>query len=179
MRCSAADSSCFWSRTPKSYSGIRSARESASMRMADRPPRGRITGELPMSIRPAYVLWTVVGLVITAGAFSYDRHAAERAAPGLAKDLVATTSLSDAERAGAAHRFFLKQRLAPGMTEYPVQKVLEAYQQSLQMPLHSSVAASAQARPASPDQVTQLFWTPLGPGNVGGRTVARVTLRVV
>ncbi len=71
-----------------------------------------------------------------------------------------------------AVRFFLKKRLAPGMTSYPAAQVLAAYEDAKKLPLYSTMIGGRMAAPEGSLAAQSLTWTSLGPGNVGGRTRA-------
>ncbi|MEZ6242169.1 MAG: GC-type dockerin domain-anchored protein [Phycisphaerales bacterium] len=64
-----------------------------------------------------------------------------------------------------AMRFFLAQRLGPGMTQYPIEQVQAARRWTQQR--ERDLRAQRGALPGGLDH-----WEPLGPGNIGGRTRA-------
>jgi hypothetical protein len=72
-----------------------------------------------------------------------------------------------------AQSFYLARRLPPGVSELPVEQLLAAQEQSRHMAHQSSITqtrfAPGDAFEASIQSPT---WTPLGPGNVGGRVLA-------
>src|SRR5436190_16771764 len=69
-----------------------------------------------------------------------------------------------------AERFFLKQRLAPGMKEFPVERLLQGREHARHMRLRASAAGRDLVTPDELAQASSLTWTALGPGNIGGRT---------
>lgn len=80
---------------------------------------------------------------------------------------------SPEERADDAARYFLGERLAPGMTEIPIDRYLTARERIAAMPkIHSGAARAAGAleRLEPRFAATSGGWTNVGPGNVGGRT---------
>lgn len=66
-----------------------------------------------------------------------------------------------------AQTFFLHQRLPPGETSLNIERYAAAREHMQSMPQHSTQKAAPLPRDTS-------TWTPLGPGNVGGRTLALV-----
>ena len=100
--------------------------------------------------------------------------AAAHAAAGLAERRLKPPKLPrDAEdQPGAAERFFLSKRLAPGMAEYPMERLLRAQVDAARLPLYSTAANGFVAAPEGSLAAQSLTWTSLGPGNVGGRTRA-------
>lgn len=72
-----------------------------------------------------------------------------------------------------ARAYYLGKRLAPGMTELPVEQLLAAREQMDQMAHVSSIAnwrfAAGESLAPLPPSVN---WTALGPGNVGGRVLS-------
>lgn len=138
-----------------------------------------------MSISARRLLPACAALALLFSASTVTTWAAERvAAPHKSRTAAKTRGAKVVRREHArverevpdspqeAQAFFLKKRLAPGMTGYPAQLVVDAYRQSLDMPLYSSVAQRGLTGAESPDSLTALTWTALGPGNVGGRTRA-------
>ncbi len=139
-------------------------------------------------VRRIHVAWLIAGLALATSAASADTHAAKHHSRRAAKppaaqaetaehhralDAVAKARMEPRDEPDGAARFFLTKRLAPGMTEYPTQQIIQAYQESLAMPLHSTVGGRTFSSADSVDSIDaleQLFWSPLGPGNVGGRT---------
>ncbi|HMV51775.1 MAG TPA: hypothetical protein PKD31_28790, partial [Blastocatellia bacterium] len=77
---------------------------------------------------------------------------------------------------GEAMEFFLQKRLPEGETSFAATRYLEAIEQSKDMPVFASAANrflddhEKQLRRLQPESLPS--WTPLGPGNVGGRTRA-------
>ena len=80
-----------------------------------------------------------------------------------------------------AQHFFLQKRLAPGQRELPVQKYVEAASQIKAMAKHSTAAEAPgkgfNVSGTKPEAGTNIqpglqTWSPLGPGNIGGRTRA-------
>ena len=74
-----------------------------------------------------------------------------------------------------ALEYFLSKRLPAGVTEFPIEKYLEAAEQLRSFPQYST------RRSSGPDDGALLTdgsaletWTPLGPGNIGGRTRALI-----
>ncbi|MCG3162642.1 MAG: hypothetical protein JMDDDDMK_03935 [Acidobacteria bacterium] len=86
------------------------------------------------------------------------------------------------DQPGEAAEFYRQKRLAEGETELPVEKYVAAMERMRDLPVYSTrskqmfssrreMLNSAQSfGAASPDLLNN--WTPLGPGNVGGRTRA-------
>jgi len=72
----------------------------------------------------------------------------------------------EAEDAKDATEFFLKRRLPPGQQKLPVDRYLAARDHIKNMPAFSVAGVSPKL--AHPNAAAG--WTPLGPGNVGGRT---------
>lgn len=77
---------------------------------------------------------------------------------------------------GEAAEFYVRKRLAPGMTQIPVERLLEGYAQMQRMPQHAASTGEiytdkADAELRAPDAVLAA-WSALGPGNIGGRTRA-------
>ncbi len=71
-----------------------------------------------------------------------------------------------------AQSYFLSKRLAPGMTSYPTDRLLQAQRDALKLPLYSTPAHAFVSAPEGSLAAQALTWTALGPGNVGGRTRA-------
>ena len=71
-----------------------------------------------------------------------------------------------------AQSYFLSKRLAPGMTGYPTERLLQAQRDALKLPLYSTPAHNFVSAPEGSLAAEALTWTALGPGNVGGRTRA-------
>ncbi len=79
-----------------------------------------------------------------------------------------------------AIKYYLKKRIPEGETELPVEKYFEARVQMREMPQFStaldrawtSQSAMQNDMMAAPQQQKLGTWTPLGPGNIGGRTRA-------
>src|SRR5262249_47503795 len=71
-----------------------------------------------------------------------------------------------------AQKYFLSKRLAPGMTSYPTDRLLQAERDALKLPLYSTPARNFVSGPDGALAAEALTWTALGPGNVGGRTRA-------
>ena len=78
-----------------------------------------------------------------------------------------------------AAEYFLKKRLPVGETEFPTEKYFEAQEQMRSMPQFSTslnrfltTEESAALRAKSEAEAPAAVWTPLGPGNIGGRTRA-------
>ena len=77
--------------------------------------------------------------------------------------------------------FFALKRVPPGESRIPVERYLQAREQMKRMPLHST-AGGAVRHPSAAElginfDTAAAFlgpWTPLGPGNIGGRTRALV-----
>ncbi|MGH9833544.1 MAG: WD40/YVTN/BNR-like repeat-containing protein [Blastocatellia bacterium] len=75
-----------------------------------------------------------------------------------------------------AAEFFRFKRLPAGEKELPIEKYFEAQERMLRMPQFSTAdnrfAPSRAELKDSPEQQRLGEWTPLGPGNIGGRTRA-------
>ncbi len=73
-----------------------------------------------------------------------------------------------------AEEFFLRKRLAPGMTEMPVERLRRSLDdiREREAQLADELAANPTRGAAGPGGISQ--WLSLGPGNVGGRTRAIV-----
>jgi uncharacterized protein (TIGR03437 family) len=75
-----------------------------------------------------------------------------------------------------AAEFFRFKRLPAGEKELPIEKYFEAQERMLRMPQFSTAdsrfAPSRAELKDSPEQQRLGAWTPLGPGNIGGRTRA-------
>jgi subtilase family serine protease/photosystem II stability/assembly factor-like uncharacterized protein len=77
-------------------------------------------------------------------------------------------------------QFFAHKRVPPGVPQIPVERYFQAREQMKQMPLRSTGSGTTHPPAAllgmSFDAAARLFdaWTPLGPGNIGGRTRALV-----
>jgi uncharacterized protein (TIGR03437 family) len=80
-----------------------------------------------------------------------------------------------------AIRFFVEKRLAEGEKDLPVEKYFEAQEKMRRMPHYSTAldpmvtsreSVSAPLDPPAPAAKSAATWTPLGPGNIGGRTRA-------
>jgi uncharacterized protein (TIGR03437 family) len=79
---------------------------------------------------------------------------------------------SPLQDADGAHKFFLQQRLAAGMTELPIDRYVAAREHIRAMP-HIPVASSVSRSGSRPQlAATSQGWTSVGPGNIGGRTRA-------
>src|SRR6185503_2195395 len=85
------------------------------------------------------------------------------------------------DKAGERQEFFALKRLPPGERRIPVQRYFEAREAMTHMPLRSTAAGGigfpslSQLRMGAHTAAAFLgSWTPLGPGNVGGRTRALV-----
>jgi uncharacterized protein (TIGR03437 family) len=80
----------------------------------------------------------------------------------------------------AAAQYFLLRRLPEGENELPLEKYVEAQDQMRTMPQYSTAlerslpSRTEIARGTDPEQGKLGAWTPLGPGNIGGRTRAVV-----
>lgn len=79
---------------------------------------------------------------------------------------------------GEAAEFYARKRLAPGMRQIPVERLLAGYAQMQAMPQYASASGqtynnAADLKMRAPDAVLA-SWTALGPGNIGGRTRALV-----
>lgn len=82
------------------------------------------------------------------------------------------------DQPGEAAEFYLRQRLAPGMQELPVERLLAGREKMRQMAQVASGARQVYANELdvanrAPDAILA-SWTELGPGNIGGRTRAMV-----
>ncbi|MBP6821781.1 MAG: hypothetical protein KA368_09565 [Acidobacteria bacterium] len=78
-----------------------------------------------------------------------------------------------ADEPDKAIQYFLQKRLPEGETELPVEKYFQAVQEMQQMNVFSSADdrfVSREELKNSPEQPKLGTWTPLGPGNIGGRT---------
>jgi uncharacterized protein (TIGR03437 family) len=78
------------------------------------------------------------------------------------------------DQPGEALRLHLRKRLPEGATALPIERYLEADTQMKRMPQYSTargIALPARAEMAA-SEVLPGQWTPLGPGNIGGRTRA-------
>jgi hypothetical protein len=78
-----------------------------------------------------------------------------------------------ADEPDKAIQYFLKKRLPEGETELPVEKYFEAQEAMQQMEVFSTAEnrlLSREELKSSPEQPRLGTWTPLGPGNIGGRT---------
>jgi hypothetical protein len=74
---------------------------------------------------------------------------------------------------GEGSAFYLEKRLPPGVGELPVEKLLAAREQMDAMAHVSSVAGFRFGADEPVDEKSlSADWTPLGPGNVGGRVLA-------
>jgi hypothetical protein len=78
-----------------------------------------------------------------------------------------------------AQEFFLRKRLPPGETVLPMERYFAARERMQTMRQHSTTAASflpsrAQVRAGAVLPKSASGWTELGPGNIGGRTLAMV-----
>ena len=79
-----------------------------------------------------------------------------------------------------AAEYFLKKRLPVGEKEIPIEKYFEAQEQMRSMPQFSTslnrflTTAESAALRASAETEVAAGWTPLGPGNIGGRTRALI-----
>jgi uncharacterized protein (TIGR03437 family) len=75
-----------------------------------------------------------------------------------------------------AMEFYRLKRLPEGEAEIPIERYFEAKELADRMPQYSTVLErsmpSRQVMAAEPDQGKLGTWTPLGPGNIGGRTRA-------
>jgi uncharacterized protein (TIGR03437 family) len=75
---------------------------------------------------------------------------------------------------GEAAEFFLRKRAVEGADQLPLERYLTAFEQMRRMP--QSSLAEGRVYPAraelSVEQQRLSAWTPLGPGNIGGRTRA-------
>lgn len=83
------------------------------------------------------------------------------------------------DQPGEAAEFFVRRRLPAGERQLPMERYFEARSHLRQMQRYSTAAGSllpAQAAPGdeASEQTTGAIgtWTPLGPGNIGGRTRA-------
>ncbi len=82
------------------------------------------------------------------------------------------------DQPGEANEFYARKRLAPGMRQIPVERLLSGYQQMKAMDHYASASgqrysSALDAYTRAPDAVLAA-WSELGPGNVGGRTRAIV-----
>jgi len=78
-----------------------------------------------------------------------------------------------------AQEFFLRKRLPPGETALPMERYFAARERMQTMRQHSTTAASflpsrAEVRAGAALPRSASGWTELGPGNIGGRTLAMV-----
>ena len=92
-------------------------------------------------------------------------------------DAASNKSIRNDEPAEAAD-FYLRKRLAPGMTTIPVERLLDGYKKMQGMTQYASAtgeafANQAEAQARAPSAVLAA-WQGLGPGNIGGRTRAIV-----
>ena len=76
-----------------------------------------------------------------------------------------------------AHELFLRKRLPKGETSLPIERYAEARQRMLAMRQHSTrlnafLPSRAEERDGVAVPADTSGWTPLGPGNMGGRTLA-------
>ncbi len=78
------------------------------------------------------------------------------------------------DQPGEAMQFHLRKRLPADATELPVERYLKAAAEMKRMPQYSTARASALPNRAemAESQLLAGQWTPLGPGNIGGRTRA-------
>ncbi len=82
------------------------------------------------------------------------------------------------DQPGEANEFYARKRLAPGMRQIPVERLLSGYEQMKGMDHYASAtgqrySSALDAYSRAPDAVLAA-WSELGPGNVGGRTRAIV-----
>jgi uncharacterized protein (TIGR03437 family) len=78
---------------------------------------------------------------------------------------------------GEAAEFFRDKRAPAGATELPIERYLVAQEHARRMPQYSSVEGRrlpARAAMTREELAALPAWTPLGPGNIGGRTRALV-----
>ncbi|MGE0131649.1 MAG: Ig-like domain-containing protein [Blastocatellales bacterium] len=80
------------------------------------------------------------------------------------------------DQPGEAAEFYRLKRLPEGETEIPVERYFEAREQMRQMPRYSTkrnllLPSRAEMKNGS-EEAASAEWTPLGPGNIGGRTRA-------
>ncbi|MDX2044345.1 MAG: hypothetical protein SF097_24260 [Acidobacteriota bacterium] len=78
-----------------------------------------------------------------------------------------------ADEPDKAIQYFLRKRLPEGETELPVEKYFEAQEAMQRMEVFSTAENRLLSREElknSPEQPRLGTWTPLGPGNIGGRT---------
>ncbi|MDX2030839.1 MAG: hypothetical protein SF339_09240 [Blastocatellia bacterium] len=77
-----------------------------------------------------------------------------------------------------AQQYFLQKRLPRGETKFPIEKYFEARERLREMPVYATARAGFKARRAEELHGAETeaadAWTPLGPGNIGGRTRALV-----
>ncbi len=81
-----------------------------------------------------------------------------------------------ADEPDKAMQYYLQKRLPEGEKELPIERYFQAMEEMKLMPVHSiadnRLVSREELRNASPDQPGLGAWTPLGPGNIGGRTRA-------
>ncbi len=84
--------------------------------------------------------------------------------------------LKRADEPDKAMEYYLRKRLPAGERDLPVERYFEALAEMQQMSLHSTadnrLFSRAELRRSDPAQQRLGTWTPLGPGNIGGRTRA-------
>ncbi|HUQ95385.1 MAG TPA: hypothetical protein VM120_27145 [Bryobacteraceae bacterium] len=75
------------------------------------------------------------------------------------------------DKPGEALEYYLRKRLPPGTRELPMERYERAKERVLRMPLYSSrLRAFVPATKGGKERELSLGrWTPLGPGNIGGR----------
>ncbi|MBL8189457.1 MAG: hypothetical protein JNK38_15715 [Acidobacteria bacterium] len=95
---------------------------------------------------------------------------------GLSADVKARKHhVKKADQPDKAMQYFLRKRLPEGETELPIEKYFEAMEAMQQMNVFSTAEnrlLSNTELKSSPEQPRLGTWTPLGPGNIGGRTRA-------
>jgi hypothetical protein len=82
------------------------------------------------------------------------------------------------DQPGEAAEFYMSKRLAPGMRQIPVERLLQGYEQMQRMPQYASASGQMYADKADVEArapyAVLAAWSALGPGNIGGRTRAIV-----
>ncbi len=78
------------------------------------------------------------------------------------------------DQPGEAAEFYMRKRLAPGMSRIPVERLLDGYAQMQRMPQYASATGQTFANKADAQMRASnsvlAAWSALGPGNIGGRT---------
>lgn len=114
-----------------------------------------------------------VGLAISALAACVSQSGSDSLRPTLAPDSGAENE-TRYDQPGEAAAFYLRQRLAPGMRDLPVERLLAGRAQMKNMAQVASgtgqvFATELDVMNRAPDSILAA-WQELGPGNVGGRT---------